>query len=189
MLPLANNQKVELVDKYVDSKGVARVKGSSSMKGSQQYPLLFLRHGLEVFIGQCHYWISMKVKFHSSMQETIENIYIILASLFLECLNSLVVLDIIDQIDRRPGLDGHWRSSGPSLVPWSKGMRVASFGMPGKQRRRASWNPSLWLQGLALGSSMPTWTRYFSIWLLKYKKLLLAIAWMILNVSFSMPIH
>ncbi len=37
--PLHNHQKVDLVEKYVDSKGVHRVKGSSNMKASQHYPI------------------------------------------------------------------------------------------------------------------------------------------------------
>ena len=34
-----NKEKVELVRKYIDSKGVSRVAGTKALKGSQNYPL------------------------------------------------------------------------------------------------------------------------------------------------------
>ncbi|CAL1138139.1 unnamed protein product [Cladocopium goreaui] len=37
------DQKVELVRKYIDSKGVSRVAGTKALKGSQNYPLPFGR--------------------------------------------------------------------------------------------------------------------------------------------------
>ena len=39
-------EKVELVRKYIDSKGVSRVAGTKALKGSQNYPLPFLFHNL-----------------------------------------------------------------------------------------------------------------------------------------------
>ena len=48
--PLENDQKVELVEKYVDSKGNARVQGSKSMKGSQHYPLASFHGILRLYV-------------------------------------------------------------------------------------------------------------------------------------------
>lgn len=40
---LPQKQSVQLVEKYVDSKGINRVKGSRFLKGSQAYTRQFLR--------------------------------------------------------------------------------------------------------------------------------------------------